>query len=510
MAVLLAVALVLSGCGLLGSGNEEAVANEGQPGRPTTAPADGDPSATAPPNSTPDGDPSSQPPAPASSSTTLQQATPRAGGDSLNDPLFPGLGNSGYDVEHYNIEINLTGGEFRAQAELRIFPDFPLDQFNLDLIGLTVDRVFVNGVEADVERRGRELIVQPSSALPQGTVATVRVEYRGQPEPVDDPSGFFALGWHTRDWGTFVASQPLGAATWFPANDYQTDKATFRVAVTVPLGQVAAGPGLLTSQTSTGTTSTFVWEMDDPMATYLASVVTGDFTIFTTEGAGGVVIRNVLPTDRAAQLVPALASTNEMLEQFTELFGPYPFDSYGVVAVPDDLSFALENQTLSLFDVDFLTLRRRTVENVLAHELAHQWFGNSVSSETWEDIWLSEGFASWADQYWTEEDGGTTFDQRAAFAAAERLRPPTQVRAATMFDSTVYLRGALTLEALRRTVGDQDFFALLKIWVVQFEGQTASTEDFLALVRTQFGAVVEDLMRSWLFDQLMPDLPPDP
>ncbi len=484
-ATLLAVTLAAASCGLIGSDDDDAALAD----QAANAAA---PSTTVAQTTT--------------STTTVETSDPRAGGDSVGDPLFPGLGNTGYDVQHYDIAIDLSGDEFRAEANLEVVPSAPLTRFNLDLVGMQVDRVFIDGLEATFERSGRELIITPTSTLPPRNAVTVKVEYRGTPQPIADPAGSISLGWHTEDWGTYVASEPLGAATWFPANDHPTDKATFVFRVTVPEGQVATVPGILISETTTGTRTTFVWASADPMATYLASVVTGDFAIVTSEEAAGPVIRNVLPTERASQLLPALSSAGEMLAEFEDKFGPYPFESYGVVAIPEPLDFALENQTLSLFDTEFLRLRRRTVENVLAHELAHQWFGNHVSPATWADIWLNEGFASWADHYWTELDGGTTFDQRAEDAAALDLRPPTDVTPATMFDATVYRRGALTLEALRRQIGDDRFFNLLKAWSTTFGGGTASTNDFVELVRAREGVQAERLVESWLFDAEMPTL----
>ena len=482
MAIALACSLVASSCGLFGADDDVSTPgdNAAEGLTPTTVAS--------------------------TTTTTIDVANPRAGGDGVGDPLFPGLGNTGYDVQHYDVAIDLSGDEFRAETNLEIIADAPLTRFNLDLIGMTVDHVFVDGVEAIVERNGRELIVTPASTIPAGPTVTIKVEYRGMPEPVDDPAGPTGLGWRTEAWGTYVVSQPLGAATWFPANDHPTDKATFMFRVTVPEGQTAVGPGLLISETTTATRTTYIWATTDPMATYLASIVTGDFAVITS-GNTEPVIRHALPTERANQLLPALASTSEMLDTFEQLFGPYPFESYGVVAVPEPLAFALENQTLSLFDTDFLTLRRRTVENVLAHELAHQWFGNHVSPATWGDIWLSEGFATWADSYWTELDGGTTFDERAEEARALNLRPPTDVRASTMFDATIYRRGALTLEALRRTIGDDRFFELLRAWITTFGGSTASTDDFMELVRSREGVQAERLVESWLFDNRMPTLP---
>ncbi len=506
-ALLLTLLFTVSGCGLFG-GDDDATNGAGDNTTETTAEGDSSPSTTSSDAAGPG----------RATSTTVRSVTsttqvflqPQSGGASIGDPLFPGLGNTGYDVLHYDLDLISTGGDLRGEAELTIVPDIPLTSFNLDFVGMTVDRVFVNGIDATTRREGRELIITPAVPIPEDQEARVRVQYRGAPDPIEDPVGPIALGWHTEDWGSYVASEPLGAATWFPTNDHPQDKATFQISVTVPLGQVAAGPGLLVSETATNGNATFVWEMNDQMAPYLASVVIGDFAILSTEGTTGVLIRNVLPTEQASQLVPSLAKTNEMIDHFSELFGPYPFDSYGVVAIPEKLTFALENQTLSLFDTSFLSQRRRSVENVLAHELAHQWFGNNVSPTTWNDIWLSEGFASWADHYWTERDGGETFDQREQKAVALSLRPPTSVEADTLFDRTVYLRGALTLEALRRTIGDAEFFVLLQTWTIQHQGSTASTDDFLLLVQQQAGPEIEALMVSWLFDPVMPALPPKP
>lgn len=483
LAIALACSFVASSCSLLGSDDDQASGDE-------TADENATPTTTAP-----------------APTTTIDLANPRAGGDGVGDPLFPGIGNTGYDVQHYDIAIELSGDEFRAEANLELIADAPLTRFNLDLVGMTVDHIFVDGVEATFERDGRELVVSPASTVAAGPTVAVKVEYRGTPEPIEDPSGPVPLGWRTEAWGTYVASEPLGAATWFPANDHPTDKATFVFRVTVPEGQTAIGPGVLISETTTATRTTYIWASTDPMATYLASVVTGDFAVISS-GDTEPVIRHALPTERANQLLPALASTSEMLEAFEELFGPYPFESYGVVAIPDQLGYALENQTLSLFDADFLALRRRTVENVLAHELAHQWFGNHVSPATWADIWLNEGFATWADHYWTELDGGTTFDERADQARTLNLRPPTEVTRSSMFDATVYRRGALTLEALRRQIGDDRFFDFLKVWSNTFGGGTASTDDFIELVRAREGAVAERLVQSWLFDNRMPTLLP--
>lgn len=443
--------------------------------------------------------------------------TASVGEADVGDPLFPGLGNAGYDVLSYDLTIAvgtaLSGpGTIAATATLALVPASDLDRFNLDLVGLTVDDVTVDGVAAAFTREGRELIIDPVADLIEGSVSQVVVSYQGTPTPIVDPSGPAPLGWYQEDWGSYVVSEPLGAASWFPSNDHPRDKATFTIRVTVPKGQTAAASGELIDETNNDDdTTTFTWEMDDPMATYLASVVTGSFVIENQPPINGVGIRNVLTTDDgfAADLDDVrteLTTVDQMLNEFTGLFGPYPFDEYGVVVVPEQLDFALENQTLSIFGSDFFDpdLPVGLTQQVLAHELAHQWFGNDVSPQNWGDIWLNEGFATWAELYWGEREGTDSFDDYSDFVFA----PLVGFEAEDLFDLNVYYRGGLTLEALRRTIGDDAFFDLVRAWVDRHSGSTASTEDFLDLVEELAGTDNRLLMESWIFDQDMPQLPP--
>ncbi len=441
-----------------------------------------------------------------STTTTVETASPRAGGPDAGDPLFPGLGNSGYDVQHYDIAIDVSGDEFRAEANVELIPDAPLTSFNLDLVSTVVDRVFIDGVQAPFERQGRELVITPSSTLAQGEVATVKVEYRGTPEPIADPAGPIALGWHTHEWGTYVASEPVGAATWFPANDHPTDKATFVFRITVPEGHVAAGPGVLVSETTTATRTTFVWASNDPMATYSASIVTGDFAIITNSEADGPVIRNVLPTERASQLLPALASTGEMLAVFEEIFGPYPFESYGAVVAPVPLPGALETQTLPVYGP------RSFREDVIAHELAHQWFGNNVAVSDWRDIWLSEGFAVYAGALWTEHSQGVEAfetELRSRYQMLDRydIPGPADPGVENLFGGAVYVRGGWVLHGLRLSVGDEAFFRSLRAYHRRFGGGNATTADFQDVLEECSGRELDAVFDAWLRSESLPAVP---
>ncbi len=429
------------------------------------------------------------------------------GSDTIGDPLFPGLGNGGYDVQSYDLAIAVDGPTITVRALISIDATEQLERFNLDLIGLDVTRVEVDGRSARIKRTGRELEIDPGRTLYPGENFLLDIEYSGDPMPIDDPAGPAALGWYTEPFGTFVISEPSGAATWFPANDHPQDKARFRFAITVPSDQVAVAAGILEATDDNGDgTTTWHWYMRDPMATYLASVVTGDFAMIEEDPIGTIDVRHVVPIADAERLAPIVARQRPMLELFQDRFGPYPFDSHGVAVVDADLGFAaLENQTLSIYDAEFFSplTPDSFTDRVMAHELAHQWFGNAVSVETWGDIWLNEGFATWGEYYWVEQTGVDPW-----VGPPGNLGPLVGLAAPNLFDQNVYVRGGFTLEALRRTVGDEAFFALLQTWVERHSGGVASTQDFLDLVGEIAGADAQALVNTWLTDPQMPQLPP--
>ncbi len=457
---------------------------------------------------------SSEPDPETSETTGPDDLSAEPGSESLDDPLFPGLGNGGYDVLHYQLELDTTGPELVGVATIEALATQNLSSLNLDLVAMTVDEVRIDGAPVEVARDGRELTLTPENPIAENAVVSIVVEYHGTPQPVPDASLPTDLGWLDEPWGSYVASEPLGGATWFPGNDHPQDKATFEITITVDAGEVAAGPGLLIEQTEGPGTTTFTWLMDDPMATYLASVVVGDFTITTSEVQSvnretPIILRDVLPTERSDEILAVIEGRHAaMLTEFEMLFGPYPYDSYGVVGVPENLAYALENQTLSLFGVDSLASDSLFIEQIQAHELAHQWFGNHVSPATWDDIWLNEGFASWADLYWTGiVTGQDQFQRTAGTFANSGLGPLKDLRPDELFGTNVYIRGALTLEALRRTEGDEAFFELMRTWLATHGGGSASTDDFLEVVSMVMSADAVALTTSWIEDEQMPRLP---
>jgi aminopeptidase N len=248
------------------------------------------------------------------------------------------------------------------------------------------------------------------------------------------------------------------------------------------------------------------------MASYLATVNIGDFVRTDESGPRGLPIRNYFPRAIAGTAAPVFAPTAEMLDYFEGLFGPYPFEAYGVVVPDEELGFALETQTLSVFGRDIATARPDRAERIVAHELVHQWFGNSVSVYNWQDIWLNEGFATLGEWLWTEHtDGKTAADAAIRGTYESFLRrqapPPGRPPADDLFNQSVYGRGGLTLVALRLHVGDEAFFNILRTYAGRFRYSNASTADFIAVAEEVTGSNLDALFQDWLYNQELPAIP---
>ena len=456
---------------------------------------------------------SARPTTTAVATTTTEAAV--EGAASLGDPYYPGLGNAGYDVASYDLALDVdpTGdGALDGVATIEATATETLSSFHLDLAGLEVASVTIDDVPAVTTREGAELRIEAPAALAAGTAFTTVVRYRGTPQPVD--SGVDVLpdvGWFDLpgDAGSYVLSEPAGASTWFPVNDHPADKATYTFRVTVPEGMEAAANGVLDGSETAGGRTTWTWRMDDPMASYLAIVVIGQLTFEDAGSAAGVPIRNVYADAVAASAGRTFARQGEMLEFFAGQFGPYPFDAYGAVVVDADLFVALETQTMALFGRDILG----GGELVVAHELAHQWFGNAVSPATWQDIWLNEGFATYAQWLWFEHRGLMTVAASAGEAHDQLARsglgdlPPGDPGVEGLFHPSVYERGALTLHALRNAIGDDAFFATLRQWVADHSGGAASTADFQSLAEQVSSTDLQALFDEWVYAPELPALP---
>jgi aminopeptidase N len=451
-------------------------------------------------------------PSPRSASTTAMTTTTaggppgRAGAGGVGDPYLSDAGNGGYDVDHYVLDLawDPTRQHLDGVATITAVATQTLASFSLDLVGLDVTAVEVGGDASRWQRHDHhELVVTPDDAVIEGATFRTVVRYEGTPalipgaEPLDP--GFMTDGREV-----YVASEPNGAATFFPSNDHPTDKATYEIRVTVPDDLDVAANGLLRDTTpgEEPGTETWVYDAPDPMATYLVQVVVANLRFQELTGPDGLPIRNAYDADLGDDVAAAFARQGEMIDFFDDRFGPFPFAAYGAVVVDEDLGFALETQTLSLFG------RNALDDSIVAHELAHQWFGDHVSLGSWRDIWLNEGFATYAQWLWAEHEGDATVDEIALGAAGGPGLdiPPGDPGADTLFGSTVYVRGALTLHVLRHELGDEAFFRLLRAWVDRYGGDSATSADFEALAAEVAGRDLSALFDAWLRAPRLPIL----
>ena len=437
-------------------------------------------------------------------------AAPAPGAPGLGDPLYPMLGNGGYEVARYELDLawDPETGELTGTATLDANAERALTTFNLDLHGLAVEGVAVDGVPAAFQRESDELVVAPVAPLAAGAGFEVVVRYGGVPEAIEDPAVPVStgLGWIRHEDEVYVVSEPSGASSFYPVNDHPLDKATYAVRVTVPEPWVVASNGTLEGVDQLDGSRRYRWSSRDPLASYLVTICIADFELVEGEGPGGLPLRHYLPRGSAAEHANVIEETGRMLAHFEELFGPYPFESYGGIVASLPMGAALETQTIPVYG------GRAFQTPVVAHELAHQWFGNSVGFSRWSEIWLAEGFASYAEWLWTlESKGREAFDAERAtsysFLRKREVGPPADVVAEDLFGGEVYVRGPWVLAALHESVGDDTFFGILRAWVERHAYGHGTTDEFVALAVDLGGADVEPLLRSWLFDPVVPDRP---
>ncbi|WP_438268540.1 M1 family metallopeptidase [Micromonospora peucetia] len=435
----------------------------------------------------------------------------RPGSVDLADPYVPGAGNGGYDVSHYRLAVRYDPATDRltGRAKVMATATHGLSRFTLDLAGLDVTAVTMGGSRAEHRREGDELVVTPRHGLPQGRRFAVEVDYSGVPAAKADGqlgSGGFL---HTAD-GAVALGQPWSAATWFPVNDHPSDKATYDIEVTVPDGLAALSNGVPGEKTSAAGWTTWRWAEGTPMASYLTTLVIGDYRVETGTHAGRPMVTAVpasLPA--TGPEAASLARTGEIADFLASRFGPYPFDSYGGVVVTDArVGYALETQSRPVYGPGFFRGGRPN-PGVVAHELAHQWFGNSVTLSRWSDIWLNEGFASYAEWLWEEHDGGRTAQRNfeLEYAGTDWSRPSVDPGRSQLFGAAVYKRGALAVHALRRTVGDDTFFRILHTWTAERRGGNATTADLVVLAERVAGKPLRPIFDAWLVGARAPALP---
>ena len=445
---------------------------------------------------------------------------PVPGAEGIGDPYFPRAGNGGYDVTGYDIQIRYDPPSDRLEGHTTVTARATQDlsQFNLDL-RLPATAVAVDGQPAGFRHDGGELQVTPAAPVRAGRPMLVLVDYVGVPSSIPG-GGRVVRPWVRTADGAVAVGEPDSAAWWYPSNDHPSDKATVAVTVTVPAGVEAISNGALLGgpEPAGPGWEKWRWQASEPMTTYLAFVAIGQFDLVRRDTEFGPYLAAYaqgLDPQVAEAARASVERTPEITRFLSGIFGPYPFNNLGgVVPNAPAMGFALENQTRPVYGSVFWGGGEPDVR-VVVHELAHQWFGDSVSLSRWSDIWLNEGFAAYAEWLYTERTGGRSAQQTATQtyalfpADSEYWRtPPGDPGAADVLSGPVYSRGAMALQALRVEVGDQDFFAALRTWATERRGGNGTVQDFLAVIERVSNEQVDDVAQTWLFTPSRPSSPP--
>ncbi|RZU53904.1 peptidase M1-like protein [Krasilnikovia cinnamomea] len=432
------------------------------------------------------------------------------GSDHSTDSYLPQHGNGGYRVQHYDLDLDyrVVSNRVAGRATITAVASQSLSRFTLDLGRLRIQDIRVDGRPAKFAHRPDKVHITPERPIFAGDTFRVDIRYGGRPVPISGRWG--DIGWDELTDGALVASQPNGAPSWFPCNDQPSDKATFRVALTTSSLYTVLVTGDLVSRRRGAGSTTWVYERREPTAPYLMSVQIGRY-VMVDLAVGGVVQRAAIPPAVRVRFAHDFGRHGEIMEALQRLFGPYPFNEYVVVVADDELDDPIEAQGMSVFGSNHVD-GRRTHERLVVHELAHQWFGNSLTVADWRHIWLNEGFATYAEWLWSGVCGDLSTDALAAHWHARVAARPMDVTLANpgvekMFDQRIYKRGALTVHALRKRVGDESFFALLRAWTAEHRHATVTTEQFREHAQRFAREPLDDLFTAWLDRPALPPLP---
>lgn len=425
------------------------------------------------------------------------------GAPGFGDPYYPLDGNGGYDVTHYDIRLSYQPATDELWGTTTVLAKTrqDLSQFNLDFL-LHPTSVLVNNAPAEFQPQDNgELVVRPAKLVPENSQLLVVVSYRDVPSSRDLDG---RVAWSRIEGGAVALGEPHIARWWFPGNDHPRDKATYDVSIAVPKGLEAVSNGLFlgTSQQTNGWVR-YNWRSSSPQGPYQATMIVTDMDITSTTTPDGLPYVNAYYTDlqNESSARAVVERTPEFLDFESSLFGPYPFEATGGTVLAG--WFGLENQTRPTYGEEVFALAGLYV---VVHELAHQWFGNSVSVWNWSDIWLSEGFATYAEWLYSEHVGEGTaaevaryyYDTYLADDAFWQTVVTDPGAGNTNLSAAVYYRGAMTLQALRVRIGDGPFFALLKAWPTEKKFGNATSAEFEAMAERVSGQDLDALFDTWL------------
>ncbi len=445
-------------------------------------------------------DPPSGSASPEAPDTELPDGVAEAVSQTREDTVYPQVGDPGVDALHYGLSLAWTpeSDTLVATERLTFRATADADRVQLDFDDvLTIDSLTIDGEDVTYDRADKDLLVEHPVRADEQYV--LEMAYSGTPEPYAAPTerSDFQLGegWHvTRDHEVWTIQEPYGAFTWFAANDQPADKAYYDFTLTVPEPWTGIANGALTDTNDAAGLRTTTWHLAEPASSYLVTVAFADYTPTELSSGSGVPVTIWGPTDDPAA-IGETEYAGDAIDWLEKYLGPYPFDTAGILIY--DGTSGMETQTMiTLGATPYATSRA-----VVVHELAHHWYGDTVTPADWSDVWMNEGMAMYLQGMWEAEDEGITIDQKMddwASLEADARRdagPPADYVPSKFGAGNIYYGPALMWNELRHRIGDDAFFALLRDWPADQENGIADRDEYLSWIEDQTGEELTVVLR---------------
>ncbi|HNZ06620.1 MAG TPA: M1 family aminopeptidase [Candidatus Cloacimonadota bacterium] len=419
---------------------------------------------------------------------------------------------TGFDVQKYEITLSINDQSHVITGNVlaTVLAEQSLSSLQYELRSLTVSSVLVNGSPAAYTHTNGVITI--SLNIPAGQTFTTQVFYSGVPQLTSD---IYHIGMIFSANTVFTISDPDAARQWWPCYDHPWDKALVDLHITMRSDWKVAANGLRDGITDHGNgSSTTHWLGQHPMTTYLVCVTAGPY-VEIPQTAGTLPIMNFVMQNQYNNALIDFQHLPDMIQYFSQVFGPYPFEKYGQTVVSMSTYGAMEHQTMTTLG-NYIITGNGIYEVVIAHELAHQWYGNAVSFLTFKDVWLSEGFATYSEHLWTDKRFG--WDSACAYVGSsyhqyynnwENSAGPQTIYNPSFnnyFAPPSYEKAASVLHMLRLKIGNANFFALLNQWFTAHMHGNVITSEFQALAEQISGQDLDQFFNQWIFGSGIPSL----